>query len=90
MKVNKLGEVVECYASDEEFQYENVSVNDEPIRITDVVEVEDLSQIEDSQKIVILKEEVKKNIATDWYIRGNECIEKGIVHEWVENIDILL
>jgi len=61
VKVNKLGEVVECYASDEEFQYENVSVNDEPIRITDVVEVEDLSQIEDSQKIVILKEEVKKN-----------------------------
>jgi len=36
------------------------------------------------------EEEVKKNIVTDWYIRGNECIEKGIVHEWVESIDIFL
>lgn len=36
------------------------------------------------------EEEVHKNIATDWYIRGNELIEKGIVNEWVENIEILL
>lgn len=36
------------------------------------------------------EEEVKKNIATDWYIRGEECTEKGIVHEWIESIDIFL
>ena len=36
------------------------------------------------------EEEVHKNIATDWYIRGNKIKEKGIVNEWVENIEILL
>lgn len=36
------------------------------------------------------EEEVKKNIATDWYIRGDECIDKGVVDEWVESIDIFL
>jgi ATP-dependent Clp protease protease subunit len=36
------------------------------------------------------EEEVKKNIATDWYIRGDELIEKGIVNEWIESIDVFL
>lgn len=36
------------------------------------------------------EEEVKKNIATDWYIRGDELIKKGIVNEWIESIDIFL
>ena len=36
------------------------------------------------------EEEVKKNIATDWYIRGDELIEKGVVDEWIENIEIFL
>lgn len=36
------------------------------------------------------EEEIKKNIVTDWYIRGNELIEKGVVHEWIDSIDIFL
>lgn len=36
------------------------------------------------------EEEVHENISTDWYIRGDECLEKGIVTEWVEDIDIFL
>ena len=36
------------------------------------------------------EEEVKKNIATDWYIRGDELIEKGVVDEWIEDIEIFL
>lgn len=36
------------------------------------------------------EEEVKKNISTDWYIRGDELIEKGIVNEWIEDIGIFL
>lgn len=36
------------------------------------------------------EEEVKNNIITDWYIRGEELINKGIVHEWVDSINIFL
>lgn len=36
------------------------------------------------------EEEVKNNIITDWYIRGDELIEKGVVHEWIDSIDIFL
>lgn len=52
-------------------------------------------QVEKMEKFYIentgyTEEEVKKNIATDWYIRGEECLEKGIINEWVEDIDIFL
>ena len=36
------------------------------------------------------EEEIHKNISTDWYIRGNELVEKGIIHEWVEDIGVFL
>ncbi len=36
------------------------------------------------------QEEIHKNIATDWYIRGEELVEKGIVHEWIKDIEVLL
>ena len=52
-------------------------------------------QVEKMEKFYIentlyTEEEVHKNIATDWYIRGEELREKGIVNEWVEDIDVLL
>lgn len=52
-------------------------------------------QVEKMEKFYIentlyTEEEVHKNIATDWYIRGEELREKGIVNEWIEDIDVLL
>ena len=38
----------------------------------------------------IPEDEVKNKLKSDWYIRGEELIEKGLVHEWIEDIDILL
>lgn len=36
------------------------------------------------------EEEVRKNIMTDWYIRGKELYEKGIITGWIEDIEVLL
>lgn len=52
-------------------------------------------QVEKMEKFYIentlyTEEEVHKNIATDWYIRGDELLEKGIVNEWVTDIGVLL
>lgn len=52
-------------------------------------------QVEKMEKFYIentlyTEEEVHKNIATDWYIRGDELLEKGIVNEWVEDISVML
>jgi ATP-dependent Clp protease protease subunit len=52
-------------------------------------------QVEKMEKFYIentlyTEEEVHKNIATDWYIRGQELLEKGIVNEWIEDINVLL
>lgn len=33
---------------------------------------------------------IKEKLSSDWYIRGNDLIEYGLVQEWVENIEILL
>lgn len=52
-------------------------------------------QVEKMEKFYIentlyTEEEIHKNIATDWYIRGDELLEKGIVNEWIEDISVLL
>lgn len=52
-------------------------------------------QVEKMEKFYIentlyTEEEVHKNIATDWYIRGDELLKKGIVNEWVEDISVML
>ena len=52
-------------------------------------------QVEKMEKFYIentlyTEEEVHKNISTDWYIRGDELVEKGIVNEWVTDISVLL
>lgn len=52
-------------------------------------------QVEKMEKFYIentlyTEEEVHQNIATDWYIRGEELREKGIINEWVEDISVLL
>lgn len=52
-------------------------------------------QVEKMEKFYIentlyTEEEVHKNIATDWYIRGDELLEKGIVNEWVKDISVML
>lgn len=36
------------------------------------------------------EEEVKQNIQTDWYIRIDEALEKGLVNEKITNFDILI
>lgn len=36
------------------------------------------------------EEEVLENIETDWYIRGDELLEKGIITDWIEDIDEIL
>lgn len=33
---------------------------------------------------------IKEKLSSDWYIRGNDLIEYGLVQEWVENIEVLL
>lgn len=53
------------------------------------------AQVEKMEKFYIentlyTEEEIHKNIATDWYIRGDELLEKGIITEWIDNIDVLL
>jgi ATP-dependent Clp protease protease subunit len=35
------------------------------------------------------EEEIEENIQTDWYIRMDEAIEKGLVDEMITDIDIL-
>lgn len=35
-------------------------------------------------------ETVHKNMTSDWYIRNPECVECGLVHEIIDNIDVLL
>ena len=34
------------------------------------------------------EEEIEENIQTDWYIRIDEAIEKGLVDEVITDIDI--
>ena len=34
------------------------------------------------------EEEIEENIQTDWYIRTKEALEKGIVDEIIDDIDI--
>ena len=53
------------------------------------------AQVEKMEKFYIentlyTEEEIRKNIATDWYIRGNELLEKGIITEWIDDISVLL
>lgn len=38
----------------------------------------------------IPQEEIKVKLNADWYIRGEELIDKGIIDEWVDDIDMLL
>ena len=34
------------------------------------------------------EEEIEENIQTDWYIRTTEALQKGIVDELIEDIDV--
>lgn len=36
------------------------------------------------------EEEVKARINTDWYIRGDEILEKGLITEWLTDLSIIL
>jgi ATP-dependent protease ClpP protease subunit len=35
------------------------------------------------------EDEIEENIQTDWYIRMDEAIEKGLVDEVITDIDVL-
>lgn len=53
------------------------------------------AQVEKMEKFYIentlyTEEEIHKNISTDWYIRGDELLEKGIITEWIDDISVLL
>lgn len=36
------------------------------------------------------EEEIRANIKTDWYVRGQELLDRGLITGWIEDIDILL
>ena len=36
------------------------------------------------------EEEVKARINTDWYIRGDEILEKGLITDWLTDLSIIL
>ena len=36
------------------------------------------------------EEEITENIVTEWYVRKDEAVEKGICHEIVTDISVLL
>lgn len=36
------------------------------------------------------EEEIRKNIETDWYVRGDELLDRKLITGWVEDIDDLL
>lgn len=36
------------------------------------------------------EEEIRKNIKTDWYVRGEELLERKLITNWVSTIDELL
>ena len=38
----------------------------------------------------IPEEVIKEKLNSDWYIRGNDLIEYGLVQEWVEDIGVLI
>lgn len=35
-------------------------------------------------------QEIKKNLLSDWYIRGEDLKTKGLIDEWVDNIEVFL
>lgn len=61
-----------------------------------------VSQIEDYQEQVgelanfmkertlYSEEEISENIVTEWYVRKEEAIEKGVCHEIVDKVEVLL
>lgn len=36
------------------------------------------------------EEEIRTNIKSDWYVRGEELKERSLITDWVEDIDVLL
>ena len=36
------------------------------------------------------EEEIRANIKTDWYVRGQELVDRNLVNDWVTDIDELL
>ena len=38
----------------------------------------------------IPEEVIKEKIKSDWYIRGDQLLEYGLIDKWIEDIDILL
>lgn len=61
VRVDKMGKVVEYYATDGTYQFEKKTTNNDSIKATDIVEITDLSQIEENEKIQISKGFVRKN-----------------------------
>ena len=38
----------------------------------------------------IPEEVIRSKIESDWYVRGDELIDYGLVDEWIEDLEILL
>ena len=38
----------------------------------------------------IPEEVIRSKIESDWYVRGDELIDYGLVDEWIEDLGILL
>ena len=53
------------------------------------VQVEELSSFM-KERTLYTEEEIMENIVTEWYVRKDEALEKGVCHEVVKDISVLL
>ena len=42
------------------------------------------------ERTTYTSEEITNNIVTEWYVREEEALEKGVCHEVIEDIEVLL
>ena len=42
------------------------------------------------ERTTYTSEEITDNIVTEWYVREEEALEKGVCHEVIEDIEVLL
>ena len=52
-------------------------------------QVEELSSFM-KERTLYTEEEIMENIVTEWYVRKDEALEKGVCHEVVKDISVLL
>ena len=42
------------------------------------------------ERTLYTEEEIMDNIVTEWYVRKEEALEKGVCHEIINDISVLL